>query len=321
MPDRNPSNIRRKREDSLRKAERLYTQRQTLRCFLYLIKASLFHPSIIIAGSIVTIIIASQFPIIRAVQTPDALGKCSNKSGNSEQAAYQCAIIQDRKALQPGYVAIQDDIRIPLEEPYTLVVTACGSESLSCSSSHPSTAIAKTEPPQLRGRIKVGAYLSMTVTGDIPSQNLSYRSEVQPVITPDDAATWYWEVTPSRTGVFKLWLTVTPLLASTKMPLTTGISFPIKVTVTSNAQQRIAAFFESGHGVLAGIAGLLGLLGLTISGVAAWCYRRIRKIAAPKVDPAMDRSDKSESPETTDSAKILDHRDEQDRPATTEDRP
>ena len=227
-----------------------------------------------ISGAVIEVVLASAYFGESYTSSYNKIEPCRSAS---QQSAYQCAIIQDRDALQLGYVSLDNTIDIALGHSYAFAVTVCGSRVHYCGTTHTAEELARPEPAPLEGNIKVGAYLRATLLGGIPGTVQSMSAAVEPVITSSDSATWIWEITPSQAGTFELALTVTPLLANTDTPLVAGATFPIKVSVTANSEQQASTILSRIGKSAQALGGIFGALGVTIAGTVTWLYRRMRK--------------------------------------------
>jgi hypothetical protein len=164
----------------------------------------------------------------------------------SGQCAYQIAILQDRKALYPGYISTQRRISLPVGQEHLILVTVCGSAITVCSKTRSPLADNKPESARLRAKLLVGAEIEASLTGRIPGGIQAMSMPVQPVIAQADAASWRWLIQPDRAGVFPLILTLTPLLAGSGVPLHTSFSYTIEVKVTGPTPQKATATSGSG---------------------------------------------------------------------------
>jgi hypothetical protein len=198
--------------------------------------------------------------------------------GSTTQCAYNAAVLQDRHALFPGYLSMQNQISVPLGQPYTIAVIVCGSAMSACNGVQHPAAHSQSEPARLQGRLLVGARILATLAGNLPGQIYSISLGVQPIIARTDRATWMWTLIPSRAGTFNLILTFTPLSATSDSPLIASVSFPVRVMVIASTSQSVSAAFGSFFNKLKELATMFDALGFsTIGGISLWLYQRAKR--------------------------------------------
>ena len=110
-------------------------------------------------------------------------------------------------------------------------------------------------------------------------------SEIQPVVTPEDRATWQWDLTPSRVGAYRLQVHVSILRAQTSQPLIADqvIEIPLTVdrTLANTAEQ---AWF--GMKEVLTVLGAAGVSLVAVIGfVVRWFVKRRRARAAAAKAP------------------------------------
>jgi hypothetical protein len=147
----------------------------------------------------------------------------------SAQCAYQIAILQDRRALYPGYISMQKRISLPVGQERQILVTVCGSAITACSKTQGPLSDNSLESPRLRARLLAGARIEASLEGEIPGGIQAMSLPVQLVIAQADAASWSWMIQPDRVGIFHLILSLTPLLAGSGVPLHTSFSYLLKL--------------------------------------------------------------------------------------------
>ena len=184
-------------------------------------------------------------------------------SAGIDQGQFVASALTDREFLFDGYVVAVDDLSMPVDDTYVLNVRICGSR-LTCvpasqvpdvlakpsatpSSATPSsnptstptatpTATATPEPPGPgEATVRVGGMIRTRLTSDMSGTITPIGTEVQPVLTPDDRATWEWKITPNKSGEYQLRLHITLLRADTDQPLITDQTIDIPLTVRQTA--------------------------------------------------------------------------------------
>lgn len=196
----------------------------------------------------------------------------------SQQCKYQNMILQDRSALSPGVIVVQQAISIPLGQPYLIRAAACGKSAVCSEYVIAGTVLPEPEPSRLQGKLLIGARIQATLQGSFPGTVHSVTPTVQPIIASTDAATWIWRIQPSRGGDFNLFLTLTPLAGDTSTTLTPDISVQIRITVTTTLWQNITSVLASVRDFLLGLSGLFSALGVTAAAAVIWVFRRTSRI-------------------------------------------
>jgi len=164
------------------------------------------------------------------------LQQCARPSARSPQCTYQSGILEDRRALFPGYIYINNAVRVTVGQPYVFEAAVCGSAASSCDIPGGS---ARSEPSRFQSKLLVGARIIATFEGDVPGTVQSTSAKVQPVIAPTDMARWTWLIQPSHPGTFALTLTLTPLQTKTDSPLVASVPFQIKLEVAPPKADRL----------------------------------------------------------------------------------
>lgn len=194
------------------------------------------------------------------------------------QQWYQATTANDRKYLIAGTISTPRHVTTEVGQPSTLTITVCGAEAHGCGTTPvqtPSTAAptTQTEPVQVGARMK--ARLTASAQCDITLTS----SEVQPVLTATDVATWQWTIKPASTGTMTLTVHLTPLVADTDQPLLPDHNTDIPVDVQQTASNVLTSVGTNTESVLIGIGAVLGAFGVT--GVTLWqlISRRKRRVS------------------------------------------
>ena len=227
---------------------------------------------------------------------------------SQDQEQFIKSFLADRAFLFDGYATTVTSIRMPVDDTYRLTVRVCGekagctahftgtaSPGTSASASAPvspgaSPAASPTPVPSgtssvtpdpsahptlLPGetRVRIGGLISTRLTSNMPGTVNRLSSEIQPVVTPADLATWQWDVTPSRVGEYRLQVHVSVLRAETSQPLIADqvIEIPLTVdrTVAKTAEQAWFGMKE--------VLTVLSAAGVSLVAVVGFVVRRFVK--------------------------------------------
>ena len=149
------------------------------------------------------------------------------------------------------------------------------------------TAEPSVEPSLLPGetRVRIGGLVSTRLTSNMPGAINPLGSEIQPVVTPEDRATWQWDLTPSRVGAYRLQVHVSILRAQTSQPLIADQVIEIPLTV----EQTLANTAEQAWFGMKEVLTVLGAAGVSlvavIGFVVRWFVKRRRARAAAAKAP------------------------------------
>jgi len=220
--------------------------------------------------------------------------------GSSDQAQYVKRVLEDREYLFDGYAATVSSVRVPVDETYRLTVRVCGERSgcvggpsasvsptpggptttPNTSPSPPSSTSPGTsespEPsesslPPAPGEavVRVGGMVRARLTTDMPGTMTPLGTDIQPVLTPEDRATWEWDLTPSQAGRWQLQVHVSVLKAETDQPLIADqvITIPMRVDQT-NAKRAEQAWFG-----IKEVVGVLSAAGVSLVAVVGFVVR------------------------------------------------
>lgn len=223
---------------------------------------------------------------------------------SSDQAQYVKRLLEDREYLFDGYAATVSSVRVPVDETYRLTVRVCGersgcvggpSPSVSPTPGGPTTSpntspspSSSTSPatsqspdpsesslPPAPGEavVRVGGMVRARLTTDMPGTMTPLGSDIQPVLTPEDRATWQWDLTPSQAGTWQLQVHVSVLKAETDQPLIADqvITIPMAVDQT-NAKRAEQAWFG-----IKEVVGVLGAAGVSLVAVIGFIARSVVK--------------------------------------------
>ncbi len=219
---------------------------------------------------------------------------------SSDQAQYVKRLLEDREYLFDGYAATVSSVRVPVDETYRLPLRVCGeqagclggpSASVSPTQGGPTTTPntspsppASTSPgtsqspepsasslPPAPGEavVQVGGMVRARLTTDMPGTMTPLGTDIQPVLTPEDRATWQWDLTPSQAGSWQLQVHVSVLKAETDQPLIADqvITIPMRVDQT-NAKRAEQAWFG-----IKEVVGVLSAAGVSLVAVVGFIAR------------------------------------------------
>jgi hypothetical protein len=100
---------------------------------------------------------------------------------------------------------------------------------------------------------------------------------VQPVVSPDDWATWTWIVAPREAGSFSLLVFITVLQGATDQVLLQNEPRTVPIEVHRDLGQRISEGAKSALGWADLVLGVLGVGGVAaVAALVAWLRRRRR---------------------------------------------
>jgi hypothetical protein len=237
-------------------------------------------------------------------------GENAAPPGSSDQAQYVKRLLENREYLFNGYAATVTSVRIPVDDTYRLTVRVCGdrsgcvagpSASVSPTPGGPTTSpntspspSASTSPdtspwpgtsespgpsessaPPASGEavLRVGGMVRARLTSDMPGTMTPLGTDIQPVLTPEDRATWEWDLTPSQAGTWELQVHVSVLAADTEQPLIADqvITIPMRVDQT-NAKRAERAWFG-----IKEVVGVLGAAGISLVAVIGFIARSVVK--------------------------------------------
>ena len=225
---------------------------------------------------------------------------------SSDQAQYVKRLLEDREYLFDGYAATVSSVRVPVDETYRLTVRVCGERSgcvggpspsvsptpprtgeppLPSTSTSPSASPSpgtaespgptESSAPPVPGEavVRVGGMVRARLTTDMPGTMTPLGSDIQPVLTPEDRATWQWDLTPSQAGTWQLQVHVSVLKAETDQPLIADqvITIPMAVDQT-NAKRAEQAWFG-----IKEVVGVLGAAGVSLVAVIGFIARSVVK--------------------------------------------
>jgi hypothetical protein len=111
------------------------------------------------------------------------------------------------------------------------------------------------------------------LTSDMPGTVTPLGTDVQPVLTPEDRATWQWDLTPSQAGRWELQVHVSVLKTETDQPLIADqvITIPMRVDQT-NAKRAEQAWFG-----IKEVVGVLSAAGVSLVAVVGFIVRSVVK--------------------------------------------
>lgn len=238
-----------------------------------------------------------------ATESPGAVGA-------QDQGSFVRSVLQDRTFLFDGYAVATSSVRMPVDDTYRLTVRVCGNQA-SCGATPTATPTEEPTPttaptatadgtpspdptptasasPSLapgEARVLVGGLISGRLTSDMPGTIALLSSQVQPVLTPEDRATWQWDVTPTSAGTYTLQVHLTVLRAETSQPLIADqvIEIPLQVNQTA-AKTAEQAWF--GVKEVVGVLSAAGVSLVAVIGFAArWFIKRRRARSAREQEP------------------------------------
>ncbi len=121
--------------------------------------------------------------------------------------------------------------------------------------------------------VRIGGLISTRLTSNMPGTVRPLSSEIQPVVTPEDRATWQWDVTPSSVGVYRLQVHVSVLRAETSQPLIADQVIEIPLTV----DRTLAKTAEQAWFGMKEFLTVLSAAGISLVAVVGFIVRRIIK--------------------------------------------
>jgi hypothetical protein len=215
----------------------------------------------------------------------------------SEQCEYQNIILQDRSALSLGFILIQDPIRIHLGQSYNIRVAVCGKSVVMCNEYVLGTTRTEPEPSRFQDKLLIGARIQASLEGMFPGSVQNMTPLVQPIIASTDAATWIWQIQPSRGGNFNLILTLTPLEGNTNIPLVQDTPIQINITISMTPWQEITSALSYVRDFLLSLGGVLSELGVTAVAFIVWAFRRVNRTRTKKSAPVTPTEIDKKQPE------------------------
>jgi hypothetical protein len=211
---------------------------------------------------------------------------------SQDQEQFIKSFLADRAFLFDGYATTVTSIRMPVDDTYRLTVRVCGeragcaahltgtaspgtSASASASASASVTPEPSVQPSLFPGetRVRIGGLISTRLTSNMPGAIRRLSSEIQPVVTPEDLATWQWDVTPSRVGEYRLQVHVSVLRAETSQPLIADQVIEIPLTV----DRTLAKTAEQAWFGMKEVLTVLSAAGVSLVAVVGFIVRRHRK--------------------------------------------
>ena len=236
---------------------------------------------------------------------------------SEDQEQFIKSFLADRAFLFDGYATTVTSIRMAIDDTYRLTVRVCG-ERAGCTAHFTGTASPGTsasasawasasvspaasltpvpsgtssvtpepsvEPSLLPGeaRVRIGGLISTRLTSNMPGTVRPLSSEIQPVVTPEDRATWQWDVTPTHVGEYLLQVHVSVLRAETSQPLIADQVVEIPLTV----DRTLAKTAEQAWFGMKEVLTVLGAAGVSLVAVVGfvgrWFIKRRRARAAAK---------------------------------------
>jgi hypothetical protein len=222
---------------------------------------------------------------------------------SEDQEQFIKSFLVDRAFLFDGYATTVTSIRMPVDDTYRLTVRVCG-EQAGCTAQFTRTASPGTSasasgtspeksptpvpsgtssvtpdpsvhPSLLPGeaRVRIGGLISTSLTSNMPGTVTRLSSEIQPVVTAEDVATWQWDVTPSRVGAYQLQVHVSVLRAETSQPLIADQVIEIPMTV----DRTLAKTAEQAWFGMKEVLAVLSAAGVSLVAVVGFVVRRFVK--------------------------------------------
>ena len=211
---------------------------------------------------------------------PSVISACSapgGKATSNSQCSWIIEIENEQSSLSKGYIVYPHSIEVNADDTAVLRASVYG--PVAFQKVPTKGGISRIEKVS---RIDVGGDIKAKLTSDMPGTVSLQSSEDQPVVGPNGAATWKWQLQPAQAGTFNLDLSFNVLRGGTKDLLTPDQTFSVTLTahqsfghVARSAGRAVLNFAES-------IGTISVALGCTAAGLVTWALKRRKRITEKK---------------------------------------
>lgn len=184
-----------------------------------------------------------------------AEGGCGGGASVNAQCSTVVEIENERSTLTQGYLIYPNALTTDVGSEVELQATVYGPAAFSALKR--GTAISKRMSSSVPV-VQIGGYVQAKLTSAAPGQTTSESTADQPIVGPNDTATWKWLIQPSQPGTFDLTLTFNVLRGDSTQALTADESFDTTLTVGQTATQKLGNGATTSSDVLKTIGGIVG---------------------------------------------------------------
>jgi hypothetical protein len=198
----------------------------------------------------------------------------------------------ERSALTEGYLVYPKSLAVNVDSTIDLVATIYSPSAFDHARSARQIAGA---PWSISTSMEIGGNIRARLIADLPGTVSPQSNNVQPVVGAGDAASWRWQIKPSRDGNFTLTMTFNVLRGNTTELLTSDTTFTTSLVANQTAGHLAGSIWQSVVDFLKSLGGILSALGITAGATIFWLVRRFNpRPPSRPLTPAMARASRAE---------------------------